>query len=296
MAEVLTTAKDLIFYYEFFKSHNKFDYHSFVYDISDLFQDFLSYFTKVLQKAKHSSNETEQRANQKNEGIVKGLISNIFRKRASSSLPRHNKFRSLDSLNLSHSSLFNTFLNSAVDLKEKSPKHDTKSTIIHLKSRKITLNENEINKTLHGYRKMEKNKHFRILPENINNEEFSLEKSSLHWDKTEDNDNKLDDELFEGIFKSKTVFHSQFSIHTSVMDETAQKETVLPRISISNKQFIEERKKERKDREVQSQIFLPVKADDLKYMKQVPDMKLYKNLQERSKDYLNRFITKGKIQ
>ena len=293
MAEVLTTAKDLIIYYEFFKSHNKFDYHSFVYDISDLFQDFLSYFTKVLQKAKHFSNETEQRANQKNEGIVKGLISNIFRKRPSSSLPRHNKFKSLDSLNLSHSSLFNTFLNSAADLKEKSQKHETKSTIIHLKSRKITLNENEINKTLQGYKKMEKNKHFRILPENISNEEFSLEKSSLHWDKTEDNDNNLDDELFEGIFKSKTVFHKQFSLHTTVMDETAQKETILPIIS---KQSIVEQKKERKNREIQRQIFLPVKADDLKYMKQVPDMKSYKNLQERSKDYLNRFIIKGKFQ
>jgi hypothetical protein len=290
MAEVLTTAKELISYYEFFKIHDKFDYKSFIYDISDLFQDFLSYFPKILQKIKHNSIETEERTTKKNQGIVLGLISNIFRKRPVSSFPKMRR-KSLDSLNFSHSSLFKTFLNNG-ELKEKSPKHETKSTIIHLKSRKITLNETEINKALQGYKRMEKNKHFRILPENINNEELSLERSSLHFEKNDNNENYLDNELFESIFKSKTVFHKQFSSHLSnTIEEFNQKEIILPKI-LTNKQLIEERKKERKDRAIQSQIMMPIKADNLKYMKQIPDMKSFKNLQMMSKDYLNRFIIK----
>ena len=286
MADILTTAKELIFYYEFFKNHDKFDYKGFIYDVNELFQDFLNYFPPFLLKLRHINIENNEKSTKNNEGVVLSLLSSKYRKKPASSYARRNKIRSTESLNYSSSSLFNTFLKSEI-FKEKSPiirKNETKSTIIHLKSRKITLNEAEINKICNGYKRSEKNKHFRILPENFtSNEEFSLERSSLHFDKLENNENFLDNELFEGIFKSKTVFHKQMSSHISEIP----KEVVFPKLN-SNKNAVDEERK----KDVLTQIMPPMKAENFKYLKQIPDIKSYKNLQNISKDYLSRFIIK----
>ncbi len=286
MADVLTTAKQLIFYFEFFKQHHKFDYKALVYDIHDLFQEFLSYFPRLLQ-SKCISIENQEKFTKNDDGVVLSLISNIYDKKPSSSHTRRLKMRSIDSLNYSQSSLFNAFLRIEDIRIDKSPQHfETKSTIINLKSRKITLNEEEINRICHVYKKTEKNKHFRILPENFNSEDFSLEKSSLQLEKMKNNDKFLDKELFESIFKSKTVFHKQISSHTSIADEISQKESLLPRL-VSNKNGREEKKKE-----LQTKILLPMKAESFKYMKPIPDLKSYKNLQNTAKDFLSRFIIK----
>lgn len=286
IADILSIAKTIIFYYEFFKNYNKFDYKGFVFDINDLFQEFLLYFSRLFKKFKINSQENNENAYRQNEEVIKSLITSIYRKRSASFHPRNFKNNSLDYLNYTQSSIFNTFIKNE-DLKEKIMKHETKSIYIQLKSRKITLDENEINKILNGHKKTEKSKYFRILPDNLNpNEEYSAERSSLHLEKNENKDNFLDNDLFESIFKSKTVFHKQMSLVSR--DEIKEKELVLPKLA-TNKLVIKERKKEKT---IQNQLMLPFKAENFKYMKQVPNLKSFKNLQSLSTDYLNRFILK----
>lgn len=227
------------------------------------------------------SNENQDKTSKRNEGVVLSLISTKYKKRAVSSSLKRNKDKSNDTLNLSQSSLFNTFINK----KPNKTRNETKSTIIHLKSRKITLDENEIKKICGGYKQAKKNQHFRILPDNLGSpDDLCLEKSSLAIENTE---NFFDNELINSVFNSKTVFHRDEtqtqSIHTNI-----SKPIVLPRIS-ENKITKNEKKLEK---EFQSQMLIPLKGDTFKYMKPIVDMRSFKNLKYMAKDYLNRFIIK----
>lgn len=283
MADILTTSKDTILYFELFKKHNKFDYKAFVFDINELFHDFLTYFPNLIKRFYHISNENQEKTSKRNEGVILSLISTKYKKRAASSSLKRNKDKSNDTINLSQSSLFNTFINR----KANKTRNETKSTIIHLKSRKITLDENEIKKICGGYKQTKKNQHFRILPDNMASpDELCFEKSSLA---IEDTENLIDNELINSVFNSKTVFHRD-EAQTQSIHATISKPIVLPRIS-ENKMSKKEKKMEK---EFQSQMLIPLKGETFKYMKPIVDMRSFKNLKYMAKDYLNRFIIKKK--
>lgn len=284
LADILTTSKETILYFELFKKHNKFDYKAFVFDINDLFQEILTYFPKLIKRNHRLIQENQDRRSKRNEGVILSLISTKYKKRASSSsLKKYKGNKSIENVNNSQSSLFNSFLLSKNQVKNK---NNNKSTIISLKSRKITLDENQIKKIVGDYKLTKKSNHFRILPENLSSiDDIHNEKSSLALENIE---NLMDDELLESVFKSKTVFHKE-EPKSIYLFGASQDKIILPRI-ITTKEAIVEKKKEK---EFQNQILTPLKGDTFKYMKPVVNMKSFQNLKYAAKDYLNRFIIKN---
>lgn len=250
----------MLYYYDFFKEHNKFDFNSLIYDVNDLFNDFTIVFpSQIFKRIKHHYENTEKEKKEKHEKFMLSLISSSYCGKRSHSLSHHESPKNLQKkMNLSFSEK-----NEKKFLNIKNHSFD-KSTVINLKSRKITLNELEVEKVFETPRKNEKRNCFRII-----NTENSEHMSRIN----EINEPKNNDEaLFESVFKSKTIFQKKISSYEKKDDKR-----MFPTLI----------KKERTNDLI---LQTPIRAEEFRYIKQLPDLHSFKNLQHFAKDYLQRFI------
>ena len=106
--------------------------------------------------------------------------------------------------------------------------------------------------------------------------EFSENNSKIFGN----NDNENDNQLFENLFRSKTIFHKK-NEHNEKNLSLIKKNSIFPKISNKQTENIYSSVKN---------FEKPMKAEYFRYIKQKPDIKSFKNLQFFAKDYLKRFI------
>lgn len=250
----------MLYYYDVFKEHNKFDFHSLLYDVNDLFNDFTIIFpSQIFKRIKHHYENTEKEKKEKHEKFMLSLISSSYSRKRSLSMSTHESPMNMQkNMNLSFSDKNEKkFFNIKNHSIEKSP-------VINLKSRKITLNEVEVEKVFETPRIFEKRNCFRVI-----NTESSEQISRIN----EINEAISNDEaLFEGIFKSKTIFKKK-----NAYSENKDDKRMFPKLV----------KKERANELI---LQTPIRAEEFRYIKQLPDLHSFKNLQHFAKDYLQRFI------
>lgn len=251
----------MLTYYDFFKEHKRWDYNSFIFDVNDIFQDFTVNFPIILlRKTKKPKNIQEIK--EKDDKLMLGLISTLYKDRKSISFYEKKSEQHSFQLNSSFS------LDKTKNLKNCI---SNKSNIIYLKSRKITLDEAQIEKILNSNKVNEKKNCFRMIPT-----EFSENNSKIFGNNENDNDNQL----FENLFRSKTIFHKKiYNDEKNV--SLIRKISIFPKISNIKAENISNSVKN---------LGKPIKAEYFRYIKQKPDIKSFKNLQFFAKDYLKRFI------